>query len=296
MSDSRHDQAHRRHEPVRAIASGDWLVELLPSAPYEARYTAKTSVVGFAFDTQSGVHGFGSDKRHEFRARANGLAFLPEGCDVYSMSLCGGEYLRVIGSAANAKAHKSSQRFSDIVDMTATNAARELRRCLLMPESTDPLQCEGLVQMLVERATCHLDPGGASPRSANWMTPNRLRRIDEMIEARLAEKLTVAELAAALGLSTGFFTRAFKSATGRSPQDHIIDCRLARARGLLHTSDDTLAVIASACGFASHAHMTAHYRRRLNTTPSHLRSEAKVYSGYPTTCCPISGSVRHQLV
>jgi AraC family transcriptional regulator len=81
----------------------------------------------------------------------------------------------------------------------------------------------------------------------------------------------VQDLAAALDLSTGFFTRAFKRATGRAPHDHIIERRIGRARLLLRDRSLGLAAIALASGFASHAHMTATFRTRLGIPPHALR-------------------------
>jgi AraC family transcriptional regulator len=81
----------------------------------------------------------------------------------------------------------------------------------------------------------------------------------------------VQDLAEALGLSVGFFARAFKRATGRAPHDHIIDRRISRARLLLRDRSLGLAAIALASGFASHAHMTATFRTRLGISPHGLR-------------------------
>ena len=104
------------------------------------------------------------------------------------------------------------------------------------------------------------------------MTQRRLRLIDELIEAGLDDKLTVRELAAALRLSTGFFSRAFKAAVGKTPHDYVIDRRISRARTLLLVDKRDLIAIALASGFTSHAHMTATFQRRLGVAPSQLRS------------------------
>ena len=111
-----------------------------------------------------------------------------------------------------------------------------------------------------------------APAARSWMTPRRLRLVDELIEARLDAKLTVRELAAALRLSTGFFCRAFKASVGKAPHDYIIDRRVSRARALLQSNPLDLSAIAHASGFASHAHMTATFRSRLGVTPSALRT------------------------
>ncbi len=262
-----------RHEPVRCLAIGGWRTELLPRSSYEVRYVPDGPLIGFAFEAQRGVHSFASDKQRAFAARANGLAFVPAGCEVYSRSDCGGEYLRVVRQGSEDCELVVAQRFSDQIDNTAIAAAYELRRRLLAPDEIDVLSLEVLALTLVERANALLGGARERPRSLDWMTPYRLRRVDEIIGARFADKLTISDIAFELGLSPGFFTRAFKAATGRSPQDYVMDWRVSRARALLSATDESLSVIACACGFASHAHMTAQFRKRLNATPSRIRGE-----------------------
>jgi AraC family transcriptional regulator len=248
---------------------GRWTVELLPKNGYEARYTPAAPVIGFAFDSQIGIHAFGTDRRTGYRAKPNGLAFVPAGCDVYSSSETGGEYLKVTVGAGTAAPWVWAQRFSDTIDAAAIRTANALRRLLLSPAAIDPLACERLVHLLETRAAAML---AVKPERAEaWMTPQRLRHLDALIEARLDTRLMVQDLAQALELSTGFFTRAFKRATGRSPHDHIIELRIARARGLLGDRRLGLAAIALASGFASHAHMTATFRARLGISPQTLR-------------------------
>jgi AraC family transcriptional regulator len=255
--------------PRRFDRPGAWSIELLAPSPYEARYTPAAPIIGFAFDAQIGIHAFGSDRRSGFRARPNGLAFVPAGCDVFSNSATGGEYLKItLGSDVEGPWHWA-RRFSDMVDSSAIAAAHCLRRLLLAPHPVDLLAAERMVEALEGRAAATL--GAEAERPASWMTPKRLRVIDELIEARLEEKLSVADLAAALDLSAGFFSRAFRRATGRSPYDYIIDRRIARARLMLRDPRLGLAAIALAAGFASHAHMTATFTRRLGVTPQGLR-------------------------
>ena len=103
------------------------------------------------------------------------------------------------------------------------------------------------------------------------MTVRRLTRIDELIEVGLEGKLTVQELAAALGLSAGFFSRPFKAAVGKAPHVYIIERRIARARMLLRDAR-SLSSVAFAAGFASHAHMASTFRNRLGASPGQLRS------------------------
>jgi AraC family transcriptional regulator len=253
----------------RGIVADAWSAELLPRHAYCASYTADAPVIGFAFDAQSGTHAFGSDRRTDFHTRPNGLAYVPQGCDVYSRSDVGGEYLRI--TLQRPRNGWRSQRFSDHIDEAAIDAAHRLRRALLVQDGVDVLDCERWVLILEERTATILQSPSRLQGSSRWMTPQRLRLVDDLIEARLNARLTVQDIADALGLSAGFFCRAFRTAIGQSPHEHIIDRRVARARALLADATLDLSAIALASGFASHAHMTATFRRRLGVTPRELR-------------------------
>ena len=240
---------------------GRWRIELWSAAPYSVHYTPATGGLGFAFDPQMGEHAFGTDRRQVFVARAGGLAWVPAGCDVYSASERGGAYLRIEGLCG------PDRPLRDVSDRGAEAAAQALRRALLT--GADPLQTEAPILTLSERlAAIHAD---TRPRLHAWITPQRLRRIDALIEARLGEPLLVSDLAAALDLSPGFFTRAFREATGRTPRAHILAHRLNRATEMVRSTRRPLVEVAAACGFASHAHMSAQFRARLGIAPSDLR-------------------------
>lgn len=257
--------------PRRCGVAGAWCAELLPRSPYQAAYTPDLPVVGFAFEGQIGVHAFASDRRSAFRARPNGLAYVPAGCDVYSQSRHGGEYLKISFEPRHDQTWPPPRRFSDVIDPLAIDAAQRLRRLLLAGDRVDELQCERFVHTLRERAV-HVLSGTTVENAARlWMTPRRLKLVDDLIEARLDTRLTVQDLAEALQLSAGFFCRAFGAAVGKAPHDHIIDRRVSRARALLPDAMLDLGAIAQASGFASHAHMTATFRKRLGVTPSELR-------------------------
>jgi AraC family transcriptional regulator len=258
--------ARRRSAAVAGVCN----IELLPPAPYEAAYVPGAPVIGFAFEAQTGMHAFASSRQRPFYAKPNHLSYVPPGCDVYSRSGHGGEYLRIVLDGGIAARRHTEHRFSNAIDATAIAAAESLRR-LMIGDNCDPLESEYLVGLLTERAAAILAGGGVVRSEANWMTPHRLRLSIEHIEARLADRLTVHQLAADLGLSVGFFSRAFKAAVGKAPHDYIIDRRVSRAREMLQTLDQDLSAIAQAAGFSSHAHLSSVFRKRLGATPSAVR-------------------------
>jgi len=258
-------------QPREPIRVGSFEVELLPRLPYEVRYTPQSAVIGFAFETQRGTHAFARDRTSAFRTCPNSLAYVPRGCDVFSRSREGGEYLVIRTSAAPSGRWPGERRFSDLVHPPAIGVARALRRMLLARDPVNPLALEHGAAALCDMVADILCGAAAPRRGSGWMTSRRLTLVDELIEARMDSKLTVGEIAAALGLSSGFFTRAFRAAVGTTPHAYIVDRRISRARGLLRSADLGLADIAAAAGFASHAHMAAQFRQKLGIVPSALR-------------------------
>ncbi len=258
-------------QPRRFAMVGAWCAELLPRVPYQASYAHDGPTLGFAFEGQVGVHAFGSDRRTGFRAKPNSLAYVPRDCDVFSESEHGGEYLKISFTREQGGPLRSLRRFNDVIDGAAIAAAQGLRGLLLQSERLDALRCERFVEVLSARAICALGGTIVQSRVGSCMTPWRLRLIDDLIESKLDNTLTVQELAGALGLSAGFFSRAFKAAVGKAPHDHIVDRRVARARTLLRSTDFELSAIAHASGFSSHAHMTSTFRNRLGVNPAELR-------------------------
>jgi AraC family transcriptional regulator len=251
---------------------------LLPRTPYEARYTAPCGIIGFAFESQSGTHSFGSDRRTPFRARPNSLSYIPPGCDVYSRSLEGGEYLLI---RTGHWQFPEAARFNDLLVPGALAAACQIR-CMLLrvhaAAAADVADSAGMEEPL-HALTAAVAPSSrlgrgepqGEPPSARWMTTRRLRLIDELIEAHMHRGVTVSELARQLGLSIGFFIRAFGRGVGRTPHDYVMERRLSRARLMLSTSAVPLADVAAACGFASQAHMSTVFKKRLSLSPGALR-------------------------
>jgi AraC family transcriptional regulator len=81
-------------------------------------------------------------------------------------------------------------------------------------------------------------------------------------------------MAAACDLSTGFFLRAVKAATGQTPHRLLMSRRVAEARRLLRQSRYSADEIAHLAGFSSQPHMTTVFKRLIGVTPGAYRAGA----------------------
>lgn len=136
------------------------------------------------------------------------------------------------------------QRACDIQDGQAT----ELRAWLAQP--TTPAR------------RSHLR-GGLSP--AAW------QRVQVFVEANLGAPLRLQDLAARAALSPYHFARAFKTSAGMTPRAFVEQRRVERAKTLLTTSPQPIAIVAQEAGFGTQSRLTTTFRRHTGSTPAVYR-------------------------
>ena len=105
------------------------------------------------------------------------------------------------------------------------------------------------------------------PQVGGGLAPHRLQRVLSCIEARLAERVQVRELADEIHMSPFHFARMFKLATGLAPHAYITRQRMGRARELLATTELPLLEVAARVGYQTQAHFTGVFHRYVGTTP-----------------------------
>jgi AraC-like DNA-binding protein len=131
----------------------------------------------------------------------------------------------------------------------------------------DPVQ-RSLVTLIlneVVRATSALPPPLDTPRS---VVSESLR----YIERNCLRRLTLTDVAAAVGRTPAYVTTALKHATGRSAVAWIVSGRMAEARRLLLHSDEMIDVIAERVGYADPTHFIRMFRREHSATPAAWRA------------------------
>jgi AraC family transcriptional regulator len=93
------------------------------------------------------------------------------------------------------------------------------------------------------------------------------KRTLDYIEANLAAKVGLGEMADAVTLSKSHFSRAFKCSLGSSPMAFVVARRVERAKLMMTSSRERLTDIALACGFSDQSHLNRHFRRVVGTSP-----------------------------
>ncbi|KOT39130.1 AraC family transcriptional regulator [Streptomyces caelestis] len=84
---------------------------------------------------------------------------------------------------------------------------------------------------------------------------------------RLAEPLTLEDMARHAHMSVRTFTRRFRDEVGTSPLQWLLRCRLDQARRLLESTDLTVTRVATASGFGDAVALRKHFYGHLGLSP-----------------------------
>lgn len=75
------------------------------------------------------------------------------------------------------------------------------------------------------------------------------RRLEEYADRHLADRPTVGDLAAVVGLSPDYFTRRFRATFGTAPRHWLVRQRVRRAMLLLEETDEPVGTVAARLGY-----------------------------------------------
>ncbi len=93
----------------------------------------------------------------------------------------------------------------------------------------------------------------------------------EHIYNNFQRKLTALECSKVVGMSYSYFSRTFKSVTGKTFSEFLEDIRLDNAKKLLLTTDKTIAEIAYDSGYNDTCYFIAEFRKKSGITPKQFR-------------------------
>ena len=100
-----------------------------------------------------------------------------------------------------------------------------------------------------------------------------LLRAKDLVDARYAEPLRVADLARAAGLSPAHFSREFRRAFGEAPHAYLLTRRLERAAAMLRTTDRSIVEVCLSVGLASLGSFTTSFTRMFGVSPAAYRAQ-----------------------
>jgi AraC family transcriptional regulator len=158
-------------------------------------------------------------------------------------------------------------------DPLINNLASALVREMLAADDGTRLFAESLANVLsVHLIRNYAEGMPAAPQPVTGPT-RAVSAAVRFIREHYAEQISLADIAAAAGMSPFHLTRVFKKTMGMSPHQYLVEVRVHSARALVSAGGEhpSLAEVAAAVGFADQSHLTRQFKRILGTTPKKVR-------------------------
>jgi len=161
-------------------------------------------------------------------------------------------------------------------DAIVRHIGASLQAGLRRPEEANQLFIDHMMLALtahVAQAYGGLRRGAGSTRGG--LAPWQVRQACERLEADLAGKLSLQQIAAEFELSVSHFSRAFRVSTGLPPHQWLLRQRVKAAKQLMTVRDLPLSEIAISAGFANQSHFTRVFSAVVGVSPGIWRREAQ---------------------
>lgn len=143
-----------------------------------------------------------------------------------------------------------------------------------------PRGCETAVRLdllrillILDRVRHHPDVGLGADSSPLGALPRVVPAL-QMVQSRLAPRVTLAEAATACGYSVTHFKRVFRQAMGVSFGRFCLRARLSHVANRLLTTELPEDAIAHEMGFADASHLHRSFVKHFGTTPGRYRKQA----------------------
>jgi len=147
-----------------------------------------------------------------------------------------------------------------------------------------PVYGEYLALALATRITALFQrPSKGIPAKMPGLAKWRLKRAMDYIDAKFADPIRLADIAAAAGLTRMYFAAQFKESTGLRPHEYVLRRRVERAQKMLSSKTTTLVDVALSVGFESQSHFTSVFKRYVGQPPNAWRQSV----------CPESQADQH---
>jgi AraC family transcriptional regulator len=148
------------------------------------------------------------------------------------------------------------------------------------PHPTQQLRVDGLraalAAHLLEHYAAGRKPSGGRLKNEGSLESGRLKRVLDAIEDRLADDLSLFDLAQEACLSPYHFSRRFQQTIGMSPHRYVVTRRVKAAQDLLARTDQSLVTIALDTGFGGQANFNRTFKAVTGQTPGQYRRSKRL--------------------
>ncbi|MGN0154208.1 MAG: AraC family transcriptional regulator [Lachnospiraceae bacterium] len=111
------------------------------------------------------------------------------------------------------------------------------------------------------------------PISGNRIQDFYIKEALTYIEQNFQNDISVEEIASVCGLNRSYFGKIFKDATGKTPQQFLLNYRMIKATELLKLTSLSIGDISNAVGYSNQLHFSRAFKNIYGVSPREWRNE-----------------------
>jgi AraC family transcriptional regulator len=105
------------------------------------------------------------------------------------------------------------------------------------------------------------------------LTPVRLRKVMELVHAKIEDDLSLEDMAESVQLSPAHFSQMFHKSMGQTPHQFVLRQRVEHAKDMLREAEARVLDVAVACGFKTQQHFARVFRQMCGASPTEYRQQ-----------------------
>jgi len=118
--------------------------------------------------------------------------------------------------------------------------------------------------------------GRRETRRRCWALPKwRMKRLEQYLGANIDRRISLDDMADAVGLSKMHFATQFRAATGFRPREYLLFRRIEQAKAIMTATDTPLVQVALSVGFNAQAHFSTVFKRFTGKAPAQWKQECR---------------------
>jgi AraC family transcriptional regulator len=127
------------------------------------------------------------------------------------------------------------------------------------------------VAVIILRESCHnLSNIHTDPKE--YRDGNSIKKAIDFLTDNYQSAITLQEVAEVTNYSPYHFLRLFKTHTGKTPFEYLLDIKIEKAKSLLQEKDCTISYVCDLSGFNSCSYFTQVFKKKMGLTPTQFKN------------------------
>lgn len=157
-----------------------------------------------------------------------------------------------------------------------SNELMKLIQCFIEERKNKQLGCDFLLQNLSTQIIITMirqlkNNVTDSSTSKCYTSRENIKKSIEFLRESYNDNFSLNDIARYANLSPYHFIRVFKSETGKTPYEYLLDIKIEKAQQLLRLKEHTVTEVGMLCGFSNPSHFAVVFKKKTGISPSDYR-------------------------